>query len=137
MKVERIEHEGKTLAIVLRKDLEVEKSTFLTPDESSLQLGFIVHPKGYVEAPHIHKPVERVIRDLQQMLFVEKGVVSVDFFFDAGEKVKSVELGQGDTILIMEGAHSIRVLEDLRCLTVKQGPFLGIEEDKIEIGGKT
>lgn len=134
--MERIHHQGKTFAIVLRKDLKVEKSTFLTPDESSLQLGFIVHTKGYVETPHIHKPVERVIRNLQQMLFVEKGVVALDFFSDAGEMVKSVEVGQGDTILIMEGVHSIRVLQDLKCLTVKQGPFLGIGEDKIEIGTK-
>ena len=135
--MERIHHQGKTFAIVLRKDLKVEKSTFLTPDESSLQLGFIIHTKGYVETPHIHKPVERVIRNLQQMLFVEKGLVALDFFSDAGEMVKSVEVGQGDTILIMEGVHSIRVLQDLKCLTVKQGPFLGAGEDKIEIGTKT
>ena len=134
--MERIHHQGKTFAIVLRKDLKVDKSTFLTPDENSLQLGFIVHAKGYVEAPHIHKPVERVIRNVQQMLLVESGVVALDFFSDAGEMVKSVEVGQGDTILIMEGAHSIRVLQDLKCLTVKQGPFLGVGEDKIEIGRK-
>ncbi len=134
--MERVEHRDRLFAIVFRKDFQADKSTFLTPSESSLQVGFIVHKKGYIEVPHTHKPMERIIRDLQQMLFIEKGIVEVDFFSDRCEKIKTVKLEEGDTILIMNGAHSIRVLEDLRCLTVKQGPFLGAEEDKIDIGEK-
>jgi hypothetical protein len=47
--------------------------------------------------------------------------------------VDEVILRQGDAILLVDGAHSVRVLEDMQCVSVKQGPFLGVEKDKIEI----
>ena len=43
------------------------------------------------------------------------------------------ELGPGDSALLVHGVHSVRVLEDMQCISVKQGPFLGIENDKVEV----
>jgi len=32
--------------------------------------------------------------------------------------------------------HAIRVLEDMQCISVKQGPFLGTEYDKVFVDVK-
>jgi len=132
MDVERISFNGIDYAIVLKKGLLVEKSIFFTKPENPMQLGIIKHEAGYIENPHIHiKP--KVFPDIQQVLYITKGVVTIDFFNDDGKKLKETTLEEGDTILLMFGGHAIRVIEDLECLTVKQGPYVGIEEDKIDL----
>jgi len=131
--MERIESGGQIFAIVVRKGHEIEGTQFFTSGDNSFQLGILQHHKGYVEVPHAHKEQPKMIRDIQQMVYVEKGILAVDFFDNRGKKVHGVELKPGDTILLISGAHSIRILEDLRAITVKQGPYLGAAEDKIEI----
>lgn len=132
MGIEKMNFNGVDYAIVLRKDLHVEKTTFFTKPDNSMQLGIIKHKAGYVESPHIHKKPEN-LPSIQQVLFISKGMVTVDFFADDGKNFGTVTLTKGDTILLMSGGHAIRVVEDLECLTVKQGPYRSVEEDKIEL----
>jgi hypothetical protein len=68
---------------------------------------------------------------------VQRGKVAVDFFTDDGKLFREVILGPGDAILIIDGIHSIRVLERMQCVSVKQGPFLGPENDKVAVGKRT
>lgn len=131
--IEVIEHQGTRYAEVLRAGTKVEKTQFFSPAGSSLQFGLLAHEAGFVEPAHVHHPVKREIRDLQQMFVVQRGVVAVDFFGPGGRKVAEVTLRTGDGILLVDGAHSVRVLEDMQCISVKQGPFLGAENDKKEI----
>jgi hypothetical protein len=131
--IEVIEHQGTRYAEVLRAGTKVEKTRFFSPAGSSLQFGLLAHGAGFVEPAHVHHPAKREIRDLQQMFVVQRGVVEVDFFGPDGRKVAEVTLRAGDGILLVDGAHSVRVLEDLQCISVKQGPFLGAENDKKEI----
>ena len=67
------------------------------------------------------------------MFVVQKGVVCVQLFDDSGKQLKEVILKVGDAIVLIHGAHAIRVIEDMQCISVKQGPFLGDTFDKIEI----
>lgn len=131
--VEVIEAQGVRYAEILRAGAQVETTRFFSPAGSSLQFGLLAHGAGFVEPAHVHHPVKREIRDLQQMFVVQRGVVAVDFFGSEGKKVAEVVLKAGDAILLVDGAHSVRVLEDMQCVSVKQGPFLGAEKDKIEI----
>lgn len=131
--VEVIEAQGVRYAEILRAGARVETTRFFSPAGSSLQFGLLAHGAGFVEPAHVHHPVKREIRDLQQMFLVQRGVVAVDFFGSEGKKVAEVVLKAGDAILLVDGAHSVRVLEDMQCVSVKQGPFLGAEKDKIEI----
>jgi hypothetical protein len=98
-----------------------------------MQFGLLAHGKGFIEPAHYHKPIERKIMNLAQMFVVQKGKIAVDFFTADGKKFREVVLGVGDSILLIDGAHSIRVLEDMQCVSVKQGPFLGAENDKVNI----
>ena len=131
--VETIAHAGITYAEVIRADTQVPVTKFFSPAHSSFQFGLLAHEAGFVEAPHYHKTVERTISDLQQMFVVQRGVVAVDFFDEQGNRFQEVILRAGDGIVLIHGIHSVRVLEDMQCISVKQGPFLGAENDKVEM----
>lgn len=136
MTVEVIEHDGTKFAEIIWADMAVEHTTFFSPAESSFQFGLLAHKAGYAEEPHLHKAVSRVINDLQQMFVVQKGVVAVELYDDAGELLREVTLRTGDAIVLIHGVHAIRVLEDMQCISVKQGPFLGNEMDKVVVKRK-
>lgn len=133
MTVEAIEFDGVRYAEVIWADTRVEKTTFFSPKESSFQFGLLAHPAGYEEKPHYHHPFSREIVDLQQMFVVQRGIVAVRLFSDDGRILRELTLRQGDAIVLIHGAHAIRVVDDMQCISVKQGPFLGDEFDKVEI----
>ena len=136
MAVESIEFDGICYAEIIWADTSVEQTTFFSPAESSFQFGLLAHKAGFVEPPHYHKPFTRSIDDLQQMFVVQRGVVAVELFADNGEQLREIVLRQGDAIVLIHGIHAIRVIEDMQCVSVKQGPFLGMENDKVFVGAK-
>jgi hypothetical protein len=131
--IERIEYGGVHYADVIRADAQVEKTTFFSPADSSFQFGLLAHSAGFVESPHFHKPFSRTIDDLQQMFVVQRGVVVVELYADDGAFLRDLTLRAGDAIVLIHGVHCIRVIEDMQCISVKQGPFLGVEFDKVEV----
>jgi len=133
--VERYVFNGVTYGEVIRAGARVAHSTFVSAPDSSMQMGLLAHGAGFVEVPHVHKEIPRTIKDLQQFLVVQRGRVAIDFFDGDGALLQTVELGPGDAMLLMSGGHSLRVIEDAQCVSVKQGPFLGVENDKIPLPG--
>jgi hypothetical protein len=131
--VEMVEHEGVSYAEIIRAEARVDRSTFFSPPESSFQFGLLAHEAGYREEPHFHKPVQRTIADLQQMFVVQRGVVDVELYTDDRRLFREIRLKPGDAIVLIHGIHAIRVVEDFQALSVKQGPFLGDEEDKVVV----
>jgi anti-sigma factor ChrR (cupin superfamily) len=134
--IEVIEFQGTRYAEVIRADLVVEKTRFFSPAESSFQFGLLAHEAGYQEPAHYHQEFERIVSDLQQMFVVQRGVVGVQLFDDTGMLLREVVLKAGDAIVLIHGAHAIRVIEDMQCISVKQGPFLGDAYDKVLIETK-
>ncbi len=131
MSIESIEYNGIKYAEIIWADTSVEKTTFFSPPESSFQFGLLAHKAGFVEPPHYHKPITRTINDLQQMFVVQRGVVAIELYSDSGELVREIVMHPGDAIALIHGVHAIRVIEDMQCISVKQGPFLGTEQDKV------
>jgi hypothetical protein len=129
--IEIIEDGGTRLAEIIRADVRVESPTFFSPAESSFQFGLLAHARGFTEPPHFHRPITRTITDMQQMFVVQRGVVAVQLYTDDGRLIREVILGAGDAIVLIQGIHAIRVIEDMQCISVKQGPFLGTEQDKV------
>jgi hypothetical protein len=129
--VEAVEYNGIKYAEIIWADTRVAKTTFFSPSESSFQFGLLAHEAGFVEPPHFHKAVKRTIDDLQQMFVVQRGRVAIQLFSDAGALLREIEMGPGDAIVLIHGVHAIRVIEDMQCISVKQGPFLGTENDKV------
>jgi hypothetical protein len=136
MSYEIIERDGIRYAEIIWSDTRVQKTRFFSDDASSFQFGLLAHEAGFIEAPHYHHPVRREIGDLQQMFVVQRGVVAVDFFSESGERFHEAILKVGDAINLIHGAHSVRVIEDMQCVSIKQGPFLGDQLDKINLDAK-
>ena len=65
------------------------------------------------------------------MFVVQHGVVAVQLYSDDGKLLREIFLRRGDAIVLIHGAHAIRVIKDMQCISVKQGPFLGTEQDKV------
>jgi hypothetical protein len=137
MSMELIEYNGVKYAEVIWADTRVEQTTFFSPPESSFQFGLLAHKAGFFEPPHYHKPVTRMINDLQQMFVVQRGIVGVQLYSDDGELLREITMRPGDAIVLIHGAHAIRAIEDMQCLSVKQGPFLGTEHDKVFVEVKS
>ncbi len=133
MSIESIEYNGVRYAEIIWADTRVATTTFFSPPESSFQFGLLAHPKGFVEAPHYHKPATRTINDLQQMLVVQRGSLALELYSDAGDLLREIVLRPGDAIVLIHGVHALRALEDYQCISVKQGPFMGTEQDKIPV----
>jgi hypothetical protein len=131
MDIERIEFDQVLYAEIIRVNMAVEKTTFFSSAESSFQFGLLSHEAGFFEPPHYHRPFKREISDLQQMFVVQRGIIAVQLYNDDGSMFQEVILQQGDAIVLIHGVHSIRVIEDMQCISVKQGPFLGTEYDKV------
>lgn len=136
MSVEIVEYGGVKYAEIIWSDTRVEKTTFFSPADSSFQFGLLAHEAGFVEAPHYHKAVTRTISDLQQMFLVQRGAVVVELYSDQGSLLREIELRAGDAIVLIHGVHAIRVLEDMQSISIKQGPYLGEEQDKVFVDVK-
>ena len=132
--VETVEHNGTKYAEIIWAGTQVKETKFFSPADSSFQFGLLAHEAGFVEPAHYHKPIiNRNINDLQQMFVVQRGVVAVEFFDEHGKMFREVVLRSGDGIVLVHGTHAVRVIEDMQCISVKQGPFLGAENDKINV----
>ena len=127
--VERIERDGVMLALIVRAGYSEPGITFFTPPEFSQQLGSMRHPAGWSIAPHVHQPIPRQTLTTQEVLFVQEGVLRVDLYDDDCVYQESRLLQAGDVILLCRGGHGFEVIEPVRMIEVKQGPFAG-EVDK-------
>jgi 5-deoxy-D-glucuronate isomerase len=133
MSIEVIEHDGTRYAEIIWADTRVEKTRFFSPPESSFQFGLLAHETGYQEDPHYHKATRREIDDLQQMFVMQRGVVDVQLFDDDGRLLREVRVAPGDAVVLIHGTHALKVVEGFQALSVKQGPFMGDEEDKVVV----
>lgn len=127
---EIIEFEGTIIAIILHADFQTAASVFFSPPDFSQQLGFLVHPKGHSICAHFHRRIQREITLTQEVLFIRKGKVKVNFYTSEKEFVTSRFLASGDTIFLCSGAHGFEMLEDTEMIEVKQGPYSGRDSDK-------
>lgn len=123
MVIERIIDRDELLAIIVRKEYSDPGVHFFTPDEFSQQLGYMQHRAGKRIQPHIHLPVQRQLTFTQEVLFVRKGRLRVDFYRGNQEYLESRELDAGDVILLASAGHGFEALEDLEMFEVKQGPY--------------
>jgi cupin fold WbuC family metalloprotein len=115
-------------AIVLRRQYTNSGPNFFTPGEFSQQLGMLIHPKGKIVKRHRHKLVKREIFRTQEVLVLLEGKIRVELFDDEGDKLKTVILKPGDAILLAQGGHKVKVLEDAKIIEVKQGPYAGFDD---------
>ena len=128
--IERIVHQNRELALIVRSTFSAPGIEFFTPGSYSQQLGYMNRPAGHVIPPHVHRPVLRQVHYTKEVLFIRSGKLRVDFYSEAQQFLESRILGAGDVILLAEGGHGFEMLEPTEMFEVKQGPYAG-DDDKI------
>lgn len=119
-----------TLGIIIRANYKKEGIEFFTNDNDSQQLGYMNRHEGYIIPPHRHNIVPREVHLTQEVLFIKSGKVRVDFYDNEQIYIKSSIVNQGDVILLADGGHGFKMLENSEMIEVKQGPYCG-EKDKV------
>lgn len=117
------------LAIIISHRFSEPGIHFFTPGDLSQQLAYMCHPVGKEIPPHVHNPAPREVQFTQEVLFIKRGKLRVDFYDDDHTYLESRILEAGDTILLATGGHGFEVLEETEMIEVKQGPYAG-DQDK-------
>lgn len=123
--IEKISHDDRLMAIILRASFRADGIAFFTPDDFSQQLGYMNRPEGYIIDPHVHNPVRRDVYFTKEVLFIRSGKVRVDFYDDDQTYLESAVIATGDVILLAYGGHGFEMLEQSEIIEVKQGPYAG------------
>jgi mannose-6-phosphate isomerase-like protein (cupin superfamily) len=138
--IEEIKKKEKLLAMIIRNNYSCDGVDFITPNDYSQQVAYMHHPAGKVIDAHVHNLVHRDVILTQEVLFIKKGKLRVDFYDEYEDYLESTVLNAGDVILLVSGGHGFTVLEEVEMIEVKQGPysgdadkkrFVGIEDDKV------
>ncbi|MGB5962201.1 MAG: hypothetical protein WBG73_16155 [Coleofasciculaceae cyanobacterium] len=132
--IENITFHNQLLALIVSHRFNEPGIHFFTPNELSQQLAYMRHPVGKIIPPHVHNPVIREVQYTQEVLFIKKGKLRVDFYNNQREYLESRLLEAGDVILLVTGGHGFEVLEEIEMIEVKQGPYVG-EQDKTRFIG--
>ena len=134
--VEEVKKKNKLLAMIIRNDYKCEGVDFITPNEYSQQVAYMHHSKGKSIDAHVHNLVHRNVVMTQEVLFIKKGILRVDFYDEYEDYLESRDLCAGDIILLVSGGHGFQVLEEVEMIEVKQGPYAG-DNDKKRFEGIT
>ena len=126
--VEHICSNGKSLAYIIRAEIDPKQTTFLTPPDLKQQVGFVVYPAGGEVKRHVHLALQRHLIGTSEVIIVRKGRCEIDIYSEERTLVASRELHPGDIMLMTGGGHGFRMTEDTVLLEVKQGPYTGIDE---------
>lgn len=132
--IETVKKNKKILAMIIKNEHQCDGVDFITPNEYSQQVAYMKHKAGKVIDAHVHNLVHRSVILTQEVLFIKRGKLRVDFYDEYEDYLESRILEEGDVILLVSGGHGFRVLEDVEMIEVKQGPYTG-EMDKVRFEG--
>ena len=138
----QIIHKKRLIAFIIKDNFKMKGVKFFTPDKFPQQLAYMNRPKGYLINSHIHPPTARQIKFTQEVLFIKKGKVRIDFYDKKTQYAESRLLEKGDIVFIVEGGHGFDFMKNTEIIEVKQGPFLKsskpirfepVKKDKIKL----
>ena len=127
-----IKHGELLLAVIGRiKDIPNGKS-FYGDGKNPLEWATFKLGKCDVLQPHIHKVRNRLgSHKTIEFLYVMQGKLQIDFYDLNKNNLCSEVLSAGAFVCLYDGGHGFKALrEDTKFIEVKNGPFVGIEEDK-------
>lgn len=134
MNPEKITDNGKILAIIVRDEDWTEGLNFISSENDFMQVGFWNYMQGKDLLPHMHLECQREVLKTQEVIFVKSGAVRLDLFKEDGAFLKSFDLKNGDTAVLLNGGHGYKILQDnTKVLEVKNGPYVGPDKDRKRI----
>ena len=141
--LKEIIHKKKLYALIIKESHQNQKGvSFFTKNNANQQIGFMNHPKNYDIKPHKHQKRETKIFITSEVIILQKGKLRVDFYDTKKKYLFSVIIKKNQIIMLVHGGHGFKVLEPVKMLEIKQGPFVSnkdktkfdkIDEKKIKI----
>ena len=106
---------------------------FYSKDEEYLQVGVWGHyENGKYLQNHIHNKLERTTCRTYEMIYLISGSLKADIYDLDKNFVETLEVKQGEALILLESGHGYTITsEDTTVLEAKNGPFMGVEADKI------
>jgi cupin fold WbuC family metalloprotein len=129
--VEEFRDDGRVVCLVVRSHVHAESTRFFTSDDSTLQVGLVVHPQGHVIPRHRHVPIRREISETGEVLVVRRGRCTLELFSRSGDPLSVIELEPDDLVVLSGAAHRFTMHSDTILLEVKQGPYTGPAEKEL------
>lgn len=126
-----IEENGIIFAKKISLD-NIEKGIcFYSNDEDFIQVGTWNYEKGRYLDAHNHNIVERKINRTNEVIIILDGKLKIDIYDENDEKIAELEAKKNDLLIMMNGGHGYRILEDnTKVIEIKNGPYLGAEKDR-------
>jgi len=126
--------EGIKLAIFVPSSAWKPGLNFLSEGSDFIQVGTWSYTQGTRLGPHIHNIAPREGLRTQEAVYVRQGRLRAYIFTEKGEPTDQITLEAGDLLIVLAGGHGYEVLEDgTVVLEVKNGPYIGIEQDRRKI----
>lgn len=132
--IQIIKKKERLLGIIIKNNFICDGVNFITPNDYSQQVAYMHHPTGKKIDAHVHNLVHRNVVLTQEVIFIKKGKLRVDFYDDYEDYLESKVLETGDVLLLVSGGHGFEVLEEVEMIEVKQGPYSGDKDKKRFIG---
>lgn len=104
---------------------------FFTQPSDEFQVGIIERPAGYEVKAHQHPGRNDTIYHTTEFLYVEKGKAKVTVFDEEWAALHEQVISAGDFMISFRGGHQFKILEPVRFIEVKQGPYPGDGKAKV------
>lgn len=130
--MEYIKDNGLVFGLLVHKDDFPNGLKFYGNDMLPLQFGSCVYESGVELRPHYHKVRDRMrAHKTLEFLYIIRGKVEANFYRPNRQLVRTVILQEGDCIMLYDGGHGFKVLENNTVfIEVKNGPFTSVFADK-------
>jgi hypothetical protein len=123
--IEKIKFNGELFALIISNHSpKNEGIDFLTDGDSLLEFGIMKYKSGHTIQPHIHKPIKRIIFGTNEVIYIKKGKVLIDFFDENQNQFSSKTLNRGDWVILIKGGHGFKIIENSELIEVKNGPYV-------------
>ena len=130
--IKEITYKKKLYALIIKESYQNKKGiSFFTKNSANQQIGFMSHPKNYLIKPHRHQKRETKIFITSEVIILQKGKLRVDSYNPKKNYLFSIILKKNQIIMLVHGGHGFKVLEPVKMLEIKQGPFV-LNKDKIK-----
>tara|TARA_B100000586_G_scaffold206153_1_gene153709 strand:+ start:245 stop:676 length:432 start_codon:yes stop_codon:yes gene_type:complete len=130
--IEKITHKKKLFALIVRSKFRKKKGiNFFTENNATQQFGYMKHKKDYVIKPHKHNQRLTKILTTTEVIILFKGILRVDFYDNKEKYLFSKKIFRNDIVMLTNGGHGFKVLEDVEMLEIKQGPYR-LSKDKVK-----
>lgn len=130
--LKEIIHNKKLYALIIKETYRKKKGiSFFTENNANQQIGFMSHPKNYFIKPHKHQKRETKIFITSEVIILQKGKLRVDFYDTRKKYLFSVVIKKNQIIMLVHGGHGFKVLEPVKMLEIKQGPYVS-DKDKVK-----